>query len=70
MNIKNFAPFKETQYGFTWGAVTVERIISLEQKTGFMLVLELRTPRQRLKIYITPTGLIRVQDIEKVSNKA
>lgn len=64
------AYFKETQYGFIWGALTVTRCISVEKKTGHHIVLELSTPRQKLQIQITPTGLIRVHDIEKNNDYA
>lgn len=57
--------FKETQYGFEWGAVIIERQIS--DKNGVQFVV--RTPRQELIICVTPTGLIRVGEPFKSRQK-
>ena len=50
--------FKETQYGFEWGAATVERCCS-DRKKGWV-VMRLQTPRIELQVYVTRTGKVRV----------
>lgn len=45
-----------TQYGFQFGAALVERLASHK---GYAIV-GVKTPKQRLEITITPSGLIRV----------
>ena len=47
--------YEETRYGFTFGAAKVERWISHH---GYVVV-GVTTPRQTLRIQVTPTGLIR-----------
>ena len=49
---------KDTKYGFEYGAATVERCCSDETK-GWV-VISVATPRQRIDIYVTKTGKIRV----------
>jgi hypothetical protein len=66
MKDKNAAYFSEDRYGFTWGALTVERLVSDETETGHRVVLGLKTPREQVDIYVTPTGLIRVGKIRKI----
>ena len=53
--------YRETRYGFEWGAATVERQISHKGAVQFVVV----TPRQELTIYVTPTGLIRAMPVVK-----
>jgi len=48
--------YKETRYGFDWGAAKIERVAS----HGGHLWIDVRTPRQVLEIRVTPTGLIRI----------
>jgi hypothetical protein len=71
MNVKDMRPafFEEIKYGFKWGPVTVTRLISEEKKTGHYVLLEISTNKQELKIGITPTGLIRIWDIENIYDK-
>ena len=45
-----------TQYGFQFGAAKVERFASHK---GYV-VIGLTTPKHRLEITVTPTGIIRV----------
>lgn len=54
--------FAVIPYGFRYGAVRVERCGS---HLGHVF-LTLYTPRQQLEVRITPTGLIRPGDVEKV----
>ena len=46
----------ETKYGFQFKAATVERLASHE---GYAII-GITTPKQRLDITVTPTGIIRV----------
>ena len=61
------SPFSEknylTAYGFVWGPLEV---VKLAQIPGVGAVLELKTPRERIEVRVTPTGLIRLGEIEKV----
>lgn len=50
--------YRETRYGFEWGAAAVERQISHKGAVQFVV----RSPRQEMTVYVTPTGLIRVVD--------
>lgn len=50
--------FEETAYGFKWGAADVCRIASVD-KRGWV-VIGVTTPRHRLELYVTKTGMIRV----------
>lgn len=50
------AESKTTQYGFQYGAALVERYASHK---GYVIV-GIKTPKQRLELTVTPTGLIRV----------
>lgn len=52
--------FEVTRYGFSWGAADIVRIAS---HRGHVMI-EVRTPRARLMIRVTPTGLIRTERIE------
>lgn len=51
------AAVESTRYGFKFGAVQVERLASSH---GGYVVVGLKTPRQRVEVTVTPTGLIRV----------
>ena len=48
-------PFMDTEYGFTWGPATVERLISVQGH----VVITVRTDRGSLDIRVTPSGMIR-----------
>ena len=53
--------YKETQYGFEWGAAKVERMIS-DEKKGW-IVIGLETPKHRnhgITVYVTKTGKVRI----------
>lgn len=47
-----------TDYGFTWGPATVERMAAIARGPGLYRVLSVRTDRrsQDLQIYISPSG--------------
>jgi len=50
---------KELEYGFTWGPVTIERVMS-HPKAG--VILSINTPRETKEIRVTPSGLIRFDE--------
>ena len=50
--------FAVTQYGFQYGAAEVTRMCSDEKKEWVCLGIE--TPRDKLQIYVTKTGKVRV----------
>lgn len=51
---------KITQFGFKWGPAHVQRLCS-DKKWGVMMTI--RTPKQFLDIRITPSGMIRVEQV-------
>jgi hypothetical protein len=53
---------KITHYGFEYEAATVERLASHK---GYVII-GVRTPRQRVEIHVTPSGLLRVQKVYPV----
>jgi hypothetical protein len=56
---------ERTAYGFKWGESTISR--ACEHKGHRIVMIE--TPRQRLMVRITPTGLIRVDTVEANSGE-
>lgn len=52
--------FKETQYGFEYGAAQVTRMFS-DEKKGWV-TLGVLTPKKDLQVYVTKTGKVRVFD--------
>jgi len=52
--------YKETQYGFEYGAATLERKCSDDKKGWVCLGIE--TPRATLSVYVTKTGKVRIHD--------
>jgi len=56
--------YKETQYGFDYGAAKVTRLFSDEEKGWVTLGIE--TPKYKgisgLQIYVTKTGKVRIHD--------
>jgi len=54
-------PGRITQYGFDWGPASVIRSWSHKGHVGF----EIFTGKQTLDVRVTPSGLIRVGEIEK-----
>lgn len=51
-------PYRETTYGFDYGAAKVTRIHSDDAK-GWV-VLGIDTPKHRVQVYVTKTGKVRV----------
>lgn len=58
---KKMIELHETRYGFNWGKVKVERVVS---HLGYK-VIQVETPRRRLEVTITPTGLIRTKEYKR-----
>ena len=54
--------YRETTYGFEYGAAKIERTMSDKGQ----VVISVRTPRQKLYLRVTKTGLIRVGPHVKV----
>ena len=56
--------YKETKYGFDWGAAQITRGFSDERQGWVTLILE--TPKYTknggMQIYVTKTGKVRVYD--------
>ena len=57
--------YEETTYGFRFGAAHVQRYVS---HNGYV-TLGIETPRQQLKITVTPSGLIRVGQVNRAFRK-
>ena len=55
--------FKEIDYGFEFGAATVRRCFADNVK-GWV-VIEIKTPKSELQIYVTKTGKVRVHKDHK-----
>lgn len=60
--------YRETQYGFEYGAAEVTRLHSVE-RTG-AVIMQIGTPRGGLQIHVTKTGKIRVFDLKRGELKA
>lgn len=54
--------YKETQFGFEYGAARVERFFS-DEKKGWVTI-GVTTPKAHIQVYVTKTGKIRVHDDE------
>jgi hypothetical protein len=54
--------YRETKYGFEWGAVSVTRGFSDSKKGWVTLLLETPKHRNGLQIYVTKTGKVRIYD--------
>ena len=50
--------YAETKYGFRYGSAEVTRICS-DEKKGWVIV-EVRSPKSDVQVYVTKTGKIRV----------
>lgn len=49
-----------TQYGFVWGPVSVERAVSDEKKGWVLLLVKTAKYPYGLQVYVTKTGKVRV----------
>lgn len=58
--IRGKVQYSETIYGFTYGAAELVRIHSDDSK-GWV-ILQLKTPKKQLQIYVTKTGKVRIFD--------
>ena len=56
--------YKETQYGFEYGAAKVSRYCS-DEKQGWVY-MGVETPKEVVELYITKTGKVRVYQKKKV----
>jgi hypothetical protein len=52
--------YEEHSYGFNYGAADITRIHSDDNK-GW-IILQLKTPKKQLQIYVTKTGKVRIFD--------
>lgn len=59
--------YKETKFGFEWGAAKIERLFS-DEKKGWV-TFEVKTDKETLQVYITKTGKIRVNSGDGVEWK-
>ena len=50
--------YKETQYGFEWGSLKVERCCS-DDKKGWV-VMRIVSPKGDWQVYATKTGKVRI----------
>ena len=61
--------FKNTEYGFEWGAAKITRIAQ-DEDTG-RVVIGLETPKYKghdnIQIYVSKTGKVKVHKLEKVT---
>ena len=55
--------YKETQYGFEYGAVEVMR--SCSDKKRKWIILNIKTKKQHFQIYVTKTGKVRIWNMKK-----
>ena len=60
MEIQQKIPFEEQDYGFRYGAATVERLFN-DPKKGW-IIIGVDTPKSNLQIYVTKTGKVRIHD--------
>ena len=51
---------KDTQYGFDWGPVAVERACSDEKKGWVLMLVKTKKYPHGIQVYVTKTGKIRV----------
>ncbi len=58
---------KETPFGFDWNCAKIERLAS-DEKKGWMY-LGVVTPKDRIEIYITKSGKMRVYNAKDSANK-
>jgi hypothetical protein len=49
---------KETPYGFSWGPMNIERVVSDEAKEW--VVVNVESKKHCVQVYVTKTGKIRV----------
>jgi len=52
--------FKETTYGFEYGAATITRAFSDKKKKWVMMIIETKKYPHGIQIYVTKTGKVRI----------
>jgi hypothetical protein len=52
--------YKETRFGFEYGAAEIQRYFS-DDKKGWVII-GLKTKKKDIQIYITKTGKVRIHD--------
>lgn len=52
--------YKETVYGFKYGAAEFTRVAS-DERLGWVIV-ELKTQKKTIQLYVTKTGKVRIHD--------
>lgn len=60
--------YAETRYGFQYGAADVSRLTSDDRK-GWV-VLQIKTPKTTLQVYVTKTGKLRSTEFPTVKFNA
>lgn len=55
--------FQETEFGFKRGCMEVTRFIC---DKNYGVLLEIKTPKEKVEIRATPSGLLRIFDVKKV----
>ena len=54
--------YKETKYGFEYGAATIERCCSDEKKGWVVLMITTKKHYPGIQVYVTKTGKVRIAD--------
>ena len=60
----NDTHYRQTNYGFEYGAAKVSRVCS-DYKKGWV-VLEISTPRALVQVYVTRTGMIKTYKVSGI----
>ena len=55
--------FKETKYGFEWGAAKVERLCSHKEQGWVYVGVE--SPKAQIQVYVTKSGKVRIYKQKK-----
>ena len=57
-----------TEYGFKWGALEVERTMSIDKRSRVgsagSVIVTCRTPETEIQIYVTKTGKLRIYNLD------
>ena len=56
----------ETKYGFEWGPLSIERIA---HNDSFGVIIYVSGKREQVEIRVTPSGLVRVGEVEKIERR-
>lgn len=59
--------YEETKFGFNWGSAEITRLFSDEDKEW--IIMEIKTPKDRIELYVTKTGKIRVHSVDGIEWK-